>query len=715
MTEAGSILGTPGYMAPEQYLAQPTDARSDQFSFCVSLYEGLYGVRPFHGATFAELSASVVEGRVDDTPSGSRVPSWIRRILLRGLSTDPANRYPSLDALLGELSRDPGTARVRAATAMGSVAGLAGLMLLVWHTARVHGTATCTGAQAEMDEVWNPAMKQQVEHAFTSTGASFAPDSWHRAGELLDRYASRWVAAHRTACEATRLRAEQPEAIMALRMTCLEQRRDQMRALAQTLAEADRQVVEKSVEAIGALPSVTDCEDVTSLTTVKPMPSQPEQRASIEALRREVASAQVLFDAGKYAKAAAQAAPLAERARTLGYEPVVAEALLVQGEAQDRSASKAEATVSLRQAANAADAGRADDLRVRALAHLIPILADIPRIGEARETMRAARAASSRLADAQAFRAELDSAEAWILYSEGKYAESLTTFRSAIAAEERSADPNAIRIARLYARASGPTSSAGDTDGATAMLEHADALFVQVQGADFPGRVSVQINKSVVLLEAERPTEALTAVDLGLEIAARALPPESASFPILFNNRSEALLQLGRDSEALETATRATDLARKAFGEKGGRTAECQLDVGAALRHLGRFDEAVSVYHDSLTLLESTLPADHPFLFEGRLGLSETELARGNAREATALLERALQARGAENQAKSVRLQVARAHEVLARALSNSGASTARVAELTAQAASEYRALGHEDKAVSVEASARDPQRGAQK
>ena len=78
------MLGTPAYMAPEQFAGTGGDARTDQFSFCVALYEGLYGRRPFAGDNALALMANVVAGTVNDPPPEARVPAWIRKILLRG-------------------------------------------------------------------------------------------------------------------------------------------------------------------------------------------------------------------------------------------------------------------------------------------------------------------------------------------------------------------------------------------------------------------------------------------------------------------------------------------------------------------------------------------------------------------------------------------------------------------------------------------------------
>src|SRR5204863_3949280 len=69
LTRTGAMMGTPAYMAPEQFRGRATDARSDQFAFCVALYEALYGERPFGGNTLMALTTNVVNGRIRETPA----------------------------------------------------------------------------------------------------------------------------------------------------------------------------------------------------------------------------------------------------------------------------------------------------------------------------------------------------------------------------------------------------------------------------------------------------------------------------------------------------------------------------------------------------------------------------------------------------------------------------------------------------------------------
>jgi hypothetical protein len=104
LTQTGTLVGTPAYMAPEQHLARGVDARTDQFAFCVTCFECLFGQRPFAGDTQAELTMNVVEGRLQSLPrERGDTPTEILAALQRGMSVHPADRWPALADLLAEL------------------------------------------------------------------------------------------------------------------------------------------------------------------------------------------------------------------------------------------------------------------------------------------------------------------------------------------------------------------------------------------------------------------------------------------------------------------------------------------------------------------------------------------------------------------------------------------------------------------------------------
>ena len=101
LTRSGAMLGTPAYMAPEQYSNTAVEPAADQFSFCVALWEALAGRRPFRGPTLFEQRAAIDRG--PDPRTEAAIPRWLRPILRRGLRVDPAARWPSMDALLAAL------------------------------------------------------------------------------------------------------------------------------------------------------------------------------------------------------------------------------------------------------------------------------------------------------------------------------------------------------------------------------------------------------------------------------------------------------------------------------------------------------------------------------------------------------------------------------------------------------------------------------------
>jgi serine/threonine protein kinase/tetratricopeptide (TPR) repeat protein len=105
ITITGAVLGTPAYMAPEQWRGGSVDARTDQFAFCVALWEALFGARPFIGDVPTVLATKVMAGDIGPVREQGDVPTWLIRVLRRGLAPDPADRHPTMDALLEVVAR----------------------------------------------------------------------------------------------------------------------------------------------------------------------------------------------------------------------------------------------------------------------------------------------------------------------------------------------------------------------------------------------------------------------------------------------------------------------------------------------------------------------------------------------------------------------------------------------------------------------------------
>jgi tetratricopeptide (TPR) repeat protein len=121
LARTGALAGTPRYMSPEQFRTGAVDARSDQYSFAVALYEALYRSHPFDGDTAEELRASASRGMVRPIPANSAVPRRIYHVLERALRVEPTERFPDMAAVLRTLEVAPRTRAVRAGALAASV------------------------------------------------------------------------------------------------------------------------------------------------------------------------------------------------------------------------------------------------------------------------------------------------------------------------------------------------------------------------------------------------------------------------------------------------------------------------------------------------------------------------------------------------------------------------------------------------------------------
>src|SRR5262249_58375047 len=175
-----------------------------------------------------------------------------------GRGVDRDGRPPPMDGLLADLERDRVVARRRTIVAAAAVAAAAAAG--IW----VALPKTCGLAIDELAGVWDAGMKDRVRAQFVATGKPYAQDTFARVAATVDGYTGDWLAMHRNACVATQ-KGEQSAAALDLRMGCLARRLGDVRALSALLATADVQVMERSVQAVGALPDLAACADVERL------------------------------------------------------------------------------------------------------------------------------------------------------------------------------------------------------------------------------------------------------------------------------------------------------------------------------------------------------------------------------------------------------------------------------------------------------------------
>jgi tetratricopeptide (TPR) repeat protein len=318
LTVTGAVLGTPAYMAPEQHLGQLANALSDQFSFCVVLYEALYGQRPFKGSSRTEYALHVTEGKLEAPPVNAGVPLWLRKIVMRGLAPKPEQRWPSMTVLLAELSRD------RTRTWRGAVVA-AGLLLAFGVALSLGGEEPklCEPDWAAVADTWGPEQRQAVRVAFGKTSMQEADGVLAHTERSLDAYAQELVGARAQACEARWVARSQTDAQLELRHACLEQRERELGAVVDMLADADREVVLHSPELLAGLGDVGLCARVDLLEAGTPAPKDAEAVARIAEVRRMIAGAHAARDVGRIEEAKALTAAGWRSAKQLGYEPLL--------------------------------------------------------------------------------------------------------------------------------------------------------------------------------------------------------------------------------------------------------------------------------------------------------------------------------------------------------------------------------------------------------
>jgi tetratricopeptide (TPR) repeat protein len=562
MTKTGAFMGTPAYMSPEQLEGQPVDARSDQFSFSSALYEAICGEAPFQAETVRDRLSAIKAGRVNEPRKSSRAPAWLRQRLLRGLKPNPEDRYPSMDALLAALERDPTRRRWRIA-AIGGIAALIGATASTSYELARRRSQVCMGAHQKLAGIWDERQKSLVTTTFRATQKPYAEDALRGVNRILDDYAQRWAAMQTDACEATRLRGEQSEELLDLRMACLSHRLEELRSLTGLLAKADDKLVVKSINAAQGLSDIDDCARVEILKSPMKAPPDPAIRAKVEELRGKLASAKVLHDTGKYSEAITLTTAAVAAAESLHYRPVQAEALFQLGLSQGQNMDYRGAEKNLTEAVLLAESTRHDVIAARAWSRLVWVGATAAKYDQAALWGRLATASIERLENEKLLAGVLNGLGI-AAKEQGKYDEALNYLRRSLTLAEQANDyrdlSNALNNLGVVLRKQGKYSEA------LPYYQRALRLKEETLGPAHPELANTINNLGSLMRDQEKYDEALSYFNRALEIKERALGTAHPSLAIELHNIAEVLVHQQMPAQALPMFERALALHEKAFG-----------------------------------------------------------------------------------------------------------------------------------------------------
>ncbi len=328
-----AVAGTPAYMAPEILRREPATEKSDQYSYCVTVHEMLSGKR---------------SADVDDALS----PPWVARALRRGLARDPADRFPSMHALIAALSDDPRARRRRRLLVASVAAAALATGALVVGVAQSSGP-TCAIDERALGDAWSAQRAADITRRLTAMGS---PDA-NLVVTALDRYAREWVDVRRDACAATHERGEQSQQALDRRVACLDRIRREIREVGLLLADADTTLAANAPEVVVQIRNPLDCTgaDVDA-------PADPASRVVFEQARTLLDRANALQFAARLDAAERMAAHAESVLANRDIPRVLAEALLIQARVNMDRDKHERAEELLYQALHAAERGHDDRL-----------------------------------------------------------------------------------------------------------------------------------------------------------------------------------------------------------------------------------------------------------------------------------------------------------------------------------------------------------------
>ena len=626
-TEFDKLQGTPKYMAPEQFAMLGVSPATDQYGFCIALYEALWRRSPFKGDSPSDRLSEQMCGAQPLHPPATRSQRRLAEAVLRGLSPTPAERWPSMGALCDAVEPPRRSWKTWSVVAGGFIAAGAAAVVLT-----AEDDDPCSRTEQRAAQVWTDADRTSLAAAFAKTDRSYAKEAWVRGEANLDAWISRWTAVAGEDCRATFERGEVSDRDYDVHSRCLNRQLQRFDAVVDILHDVEMGNVVQMLDAIAALPEPGGCLDEEQIER----PSDPMQAALVDMVFEDIDRCEVVGDAG----------------RAEEFEACARKALEAASETTDTNAMLAARSTLV---AAVADSGRRAEARTMSEALYFDAIA----AGRERLAAKAALAVAFRHTHPGG---DLDEARKWLGHAEpirqtvsgdARYLrmkalrshfsyevdDATEAARKAVALAEKSGNQELLAgCLNTLGKILNESSRAAEARG---VYERALEVRRATRGRVHPLVATALNNLATVMAGAEEYEDALAMFEEALAIRREMLPHEHRHIGSSTANVAETLARMGKYERALVLHRESAEIFAAVEGEDSRYHAMLQTSVGADLRELGRHDEARESLGIALQILRRN-PIHDRDRFNAEAELALVEAADGNRQAAIDFFESAV-------------------------------------------------------------------------
>jgi tetratricopeptide (TPR) repeat protein len=676
-----------GCFPPELSDDVPPNKRTDQFQYCVALYEALFLIHPFGSGNQTRMADRAASGAIQPPAKESQVPAHVLRAVLRGLNADPDLRFASIEDLLKEIGRHPRKRSLRLLS-IGLSAGLIGICAMVLARQGVLHRILNTSQTEQVEAIWNDEVRRRLATAFENSGYSFAPQTALHVKETLDHYSHIWSSAF---SKVIRAQKQNQASTTACQLECLEQRLGELNHLILTFLEPTPNVVASAAELLPELRDPGICTNQLRFAAQSPPLTDSASRADLAELRSTLAQARILELTGSTTDAAELLTLSADDFDSSSYQPLVSEYLLLKGRLENELGRESAEQI-LVDSFFAAEKGGADAPAAEAAVELFRFFSVIiPDDVLARRWQRIAESKLSRLHHPPDLERHLTAAQAEALERDGLYEDASELRLRLFDLSLTLAGDDSVGAALAHERLAATLLSVGRQDETLDHLQRAVQIKEQHLGDNHPSLVPALTAVGSSLSYSARNEEALRSLERALSIAEAAFGEDSKHLGSTLNTMAFAFEALGQLDRALAIQERAHGLVIRASGERHPDVAYSLLNRVSLRRKAGQYRSGLEEAQEAAQILEDAFGREHPMYAYAVEARGMMQLGIGNPAAGVADLERALRIRTAMDDDPVL---VARTRLNLARCLWEAGTNRNRALQLAYTARAELSDVG---------------------